>query len=110
MGVVGDVVGYVCDYLDEDTPFVWAEGATKGEAEIDEYAPGRCADVLCGRSCLCVEPSVGGLKVVFTEEDWCGGECSPHCVDHMDGTYEHEPVYHGFELAVVHLVVPGDAW
>ena len=56
-----------------------------------------------------MEPSVGGLKVVFTEEDWCGGECSPHCVDHMDGTYEHEPVYHGFELAVVHLVVPGYA-
>ena len=86
MSVIGDAIGYVGDYLDEDTPFGWAEGATKGKAKIDECALGHCADALYGRAYLCVEPLVGGIKIIFTEEDWYDGECSPHCMDHVDGT------------------------
>ena len=69
MSVIGDIIGYIGDYLDEDATFGWAEGATKGEAKIDKYALGRCADALYGQDCLRVEPLVGGIKIIFTEED-----------------------------------------
>jgi len=100
------IFGYTVGKLpfDDHAPFDGAEGAAKGETQVDQYAHAGGAYTLNSRHSMYVEVAVRRPQVVFVDEDWCYWMGGAHGMDNVQGSDEHESINKGLNFLVVNLI------